>query len=88
VVWKELRLSEGLRTASLWLLIVSAYASAGFCQLAAVFGASQTLAIAGAGHSAAAWQENLVSAGLGVGACCVLIASCLVLYGLRKPAEA
>lgn len=88
VVWKELRLSERLRAASFWLLLLSAYASWGFCQLAAVFGASQTLAIAGAGHSAAAWQEQLVSAGLLVGACCILIACCLVLYGLRKPAEA
>jgi hydroxylaminobenzene mutase len=88
VVWKELRLSEGVRAASFWLLLVSAYASWGFCQLAAFFGASRTLVIAGAGHSAAPWQENLVSAGLGIGACSVLIACCLVLYGLRKVVEA
>jgi hypothetical protein len=83
VVWKELRLSEGLTTAGSWLLLVSAYASWGFCLLAAVLGASQTLAIAGKGYTAAPWQELLVSAGLGVGACCVLVASCFVLYGLR-----
>ena len=88
VVWKELRLSERLAAASFWLLLIAAYASWGFCLLAAVFGASQTLAIAGAGYSAAPWQENLASAGLGVGGCCVLVASCLVLYGLRKTGEA
>ena len=84
VVWKEIRLSERLATSSFWLLLIAAYASWGFCLLAAVFGASQTLAIAGAGHSAAPWQERLVSAGLGTGAICVLVACCLVLYGLRK----
>jgi hydroxylaminobenzene mutase len=84
VVWKELRLPERLTTAGCWLLLIAAYASWGFCLLAAVFGASQTLAIAGAGHTAAPWQEHLVSVGLGAGAICVLVASCLVLYGLRE----
>jgi hydroxylaminobenzene mutase len=88
VVWRELRLSERLAAASFWLLLISAYASWGFCLLAAVFGASQTLAIAGDGYSAAQWQEQLVSAGLGVGALCILVASCLVLYGLRESSEA
>jgi hydroxylaminobenzene mutase len=88
VVWKHLRLSERLATTGFWLLLVSAYASWGFCLLAAVFGASQTLAIAGAGYSAAQWQEQLVSAGLGVGALCILVACCLVLYGLREAREA
>ena len=87
VVWKELRLSEGLKRAGSWLLLVSAYASWGFCLLAAVFGAGETLAIAGKGYSAAPWQELLVTAGLGVGALCVLVASCFVLYGLREQAR-
>ena len=84
VVWKQLRLPERVAGAGFWLLLVAAYANWGFCLLAAVFGASQTLAIAGAGYSAAQWQEQLVSAGLGVGALCILVACCLVLYGLRK----
>jgi len=84
VVWKELRLPERLAGAGFWLLLIAAYASWGFCLLAAVFGASQTLAIAGAGYSAAPWQERLVSAGLGTGALCVLVACCVALYGLRK----
>jgi hydroxylaminobenzene mutase len=84
VVWKELRLSDGLARAGSWLLLVAAYASWGFCLLAAVFGAGETLAIAGKGYHAAPWQEWLVTAGLGVGALCVLVASCFVLYGLRE----
>jgi len=84
VVWKELRLPERLATAGFWLLLIAAYASWGFCLLAAVLGASQTLSIAGKGNAAAPWQEQLVSAGLGLGAICVLVGCCLVLYGLRE----
>ena len=87
VVWKELRLPERLAAAGFWLLLASAYASWGFCLLAAVFGASQTLSIAGVGHSAAPWQEQLVSMGLGIGALCILVACCFVIYGLRRTGE-
>jgi hydroxylaminobenzene mutase len=83
VVWKELRLPEGLAASGFWLLLISAYVSWAFCLLAAVFGAGQTVPIAGAGHIATPWQEQLVSIGLGVGAICVLLACCFVLYGLR-----
>ena len=49
VLWKELRLSERAASASVWLLLIAAYASWGFCLLAAAFGASQTLADRGQG---------------------------------------
>jgi hydroxylaminobenzene mutase len=88
VVWKQLRLPERLAATGFWLLLIAAYANWGFCLLAAVFGASQILAIAGAGYSAAYWQEQLVSAGLGVGAICILAACCLVIYGLRETSDA
>ena len=88
VLWKELRLPERAAAAGFWLLLIAAYANWGFCLLAAVFGASKILAIAGKGYQALPWQELLVSAGLGVGAICVLVACCLMLYGLRKTPEA
>jgi hydroxylaminobenzene mutase len=93
VVWRELRLPERLAASGFWLLLIAAYFNWAFCLLAAVFGASQTLAIAGAGHTAAPWQEQLVSMGLGLGAICVLLACCFVFYGLRtardpEPGEA
>jgi len=47
------------------------------------FGASEILSIAGVGYSATAWQEQLVKVGLGLGALSILLASILVLYGLR-----
>jgi hypothetical protein len=36
------------------------------------------------GHRAAPWQEQLVSMGLGIGAICILVACCFVIYGLRS----
>jgi hydroxylaminobenzene mutase len=87
VVWKELRLPERVAATGFWLLLASAYANWGFCLLAAVFGASQTLSIAGAGYRAAPWQEQLVSAGLLIGAVCILVACCFVIYGLRRTGE-
>ena len=57
VVWKQLRLPERLAAAGFWLLLIAAYANWGFCLLAAVFGASQVLAIAGAGYGAM-WLMN------------------------------
>ena len=83
VVWKELTLSDRTARAVFWLLLIAAYANWGFCFLAAVFGAGEILAIAGAGYRAAAWQEQLVKVGLGLGALSILLASVLVLYGLR-----
>jgi hypothetical protein len=55
--------------------------------MAAFFGAGRTLAIAGAGYFAAEWQEQLVSAGLTVGAICITAAGCFMLYGLRSGAR-
>jgi hydroxylaminobenzene mutase len=86
VVWKELRLSDRTATAAFWLLLWAAYGSWFFCLLAAVFGASQILPIAGAGYSAAPWQEALVRAGLSLVAPSVTLACCFVIYGLRKGA--
>jgi hydroxylaminobenzene mutase len=83
VVWERLRLPERVEQVGCWLLLCAAYASWGFCLLAAVFGAGGTLAIAGAGYSAAEWKEQLVSLGLIVGAVCITVACCLLLYGLR-----
>ena len=86
VVWKELKLRDRTATAAFWLLLWAAYGSWFFCLLAAMFGASQILPIAGAGYSAAPWQEALVRAGLSLVALGVTLACCFVIYGLRRGA--
>ena len=83
IVWRELKLPDRLASAAFWMLLFAAYANWAFCFLAALFGASEILPIAGAGYSAAAWQEQLVKVGLGSGALSIVMASLLVLYGLR-----
>jgi hydroxylaminobenzene mutase len=83
VVWKDLRLSEGGARLIFWLLLFGAYGGWAFCLLAAAFGASRMLPIAGAGYSAAPWQEMLVSVGLVGVAASMLIVVGFMLYGLR-----
>jgi len=87
IVWKEVRLSESAARAVFWLLLFAAYANWLFCLLAAIFGASEILPIAGAGYSAAAWQEQLVKVGLGLGAIAILGATATMVYGLRSAAR-
>jgi hydroxylaminobenzene mutase len=84
VVWDLLRLPDRVATAACWLFLYAAYGSWAFCLLAAVFGASQMLPIAGAGYSAEPWQEQIVAAGLGLVAISITLACCLVLYGFQK----
>ena len=77
-----------METLAFWLFLYAAYANWFFCLLAAVFGASEILPIASAGHSAAPWQEIPVRLGLSLGALSVTMACACVLYGLRRrPAE-
>jgi hydroxylaminobenzene mutase len=84
VVWDLLKLSGRAATAVYWMLLYAAYGSWVFCLLAAVFGASKTMPIAGAGYSADPWQEQLVTAGLGLVAISITLACAFVLYGYRK----
>ena len=84
VVWNEIRLSDAMAKATYWLLLYAAYGSWLFCFLAAVFGASKMLPIASVGYTAAPWQEALVRAGLGLVAISITLATCFILYGLRK----
>jgi hydroxylaminobenzene mutase len=84
VVWDLPRLSDRAATAVYWLFLYAAYGSWVFCLLAAVFGASEMLPIAGAGYNAAPWQEQLIAAGLGLVAISITLACSFVLYGIRK----
>lgn len=84
IVWDHFKLSERVATAVYWMLLYAAYGSWVFCLLAAVFGASEMLPIAGAGYSADPWQEQLIKGGLGLVAISITLACCLALYGIRK----
>lgn len=83
ILWGGLRLSDAASRAAFWLAVLGSYLSWLALVAAAVFGTSRATPIAGAGHSAAAWQEFMVGAGLGVGSVAIFASSAMVLYGLR-----
>jgi hydroxylaminobenzene mutase len=84
IVWSEVRLSDRMAKATFWFLLYAAYGSWFFCFLAAAFGASEMLPIASLGRTVAPWQDTIVRIGLGLVAISVTLATCFILYGLRK----
>ena len=84
-VWSELRLGTRADGAAYWLAVYGAYAGWAAVQLAAIFGTSRMTPIAGAGHTAPAYQEAIVSFELATGAAALLVACALLLWGLRGP---
>ena len=83
VVWQHLKVSQRTAAIVFRLLVFAAYANWAFCLLAAVFGASEILPLASAGHTAASWQQLPVRIGLELGAVSITVASICVLVGLR-----
>jgi len=82
-LWSELRLGARAEGAACWLAVYGAYAGWAAVQLGAIFGTSRMTPIAGAGHTAPAYQEAIVNFGLATGAAALLVACTLLLWGLR-----
>jgi len=85
-LWGEVRLGAGAAAAAWWMTIVGGYGSVASLLLAALLGTSRATPIAGAGYSAPEWQETLVTAALAITGVPVLVASLLLLWGLRASA--
>ena len=83
VVWSELRLSTRAESAAYWLALFGTYGSSASLFLAAILGTSSRTPIAGAGHTAPAWQEAMVNLGLQSTAAAMLVCCVLLLRGLR-----
>ena len=56
--------------------------------LAAIFGTAALSPITGVGHSGLPWQESLVTAGFMSVGIAIVVASVMILFGLRKAADA
>lgn len=82
-LWNELHLSSTGRKVLLFALLTGTFANWLATLLAAAFGTSKMTPISGAGFEGAAWQESLVSAGLLIVGLTMLVALCLLVYGLR-----
>ena len=83
-VWSRLSLPPGLMPWASGLLSFGAYVNCFFVGLAAVFGASKTMPLAGAGYAALPWQENLVTLGLTIAALAMLAGGALLVWGFFR----
>jgi (hydroxyamino)benzene mutase len=82
--WTHVRLSPRTTTIAYWTVLYGTYANWLVTMIAAIFGTAVLSPITGAGHIGQPWQESLVLIGfLSVGVT-IVIASVLVLWGLRK----
>ena len=84
VIWPEKDLPQWLDTVAFCLVIFGAYANLCTTFLAAAFATNRLTPLAGSGHLALPWQENLVTFGL-VSSSVVMVTVCvLVLWGLHR----
>jgi hydroxylaminobenzene mutase len=82
--WLDLRLSSRQRMITYWTLLYGTYANWAVTTLAAILGTAAMSPITGAGHSAAPWQEALVTLGFVSVGVAIIAATLLGLWGLRR----
>ena len=85
-IWQHVTLNPKAKTFTYWLALYGTYANWTFTLLAAILGTGALSPVTAAGRTALPWQESLVTAGfLSVGIVIVL-ASLMILWGLRARA--
>jgi len=84
VIWPEKDLPPSLDTAAFYLVIFGAYGNLVTTFLAATFATNRLTPLAGSGHLALSWQENIVTAGLVLSSIAMVSVCLLVLWGLRR----
>ena len=87
-IWPFVKLSPKLTTLTFWTVLYGTYSNLIVTTVAAVVGANSMSPVTGAGHSASAWQEILVSSGFVTVGVTMLVSSILILWGLRRNAMA
>ncbi len=85
-IWPQVRLAPTTATVAYWTVLYGTYVNWLMTVLAAVFGTAALSPITGVGHSGLPWQESVVTAGFMSVGIAIVIASLLVLWGLRKDA--
>jgi (hydroxyamino)benzene mutase len=84
VIWPEKDLPPSFDTAAFYLVIFGTYANLCATFLAAAFATNRLTALAGSGHPALAWKENIVTAGLVLSSVAMVAVCLLVLWGLYR----
>ena len=82
LMWPYVALSPGLQRATEVLAVSGLYAIFLSMLLAALWGASRALPIAGTGHQASAFREGIVTALIASGSLAITVAVALILWGL------
>jgi len=86
-IWNDVRLSPSVGRIAYWALLGGTYGNWAVTTTAAILGTAAMSPITAAGHSAAPAQEILVSTGLVLISLAILLASSLLLWGLRGTAK-
>lgn len=87
-IWAEVRLSPSVKRLAFWTALYGTYANWFTTTLAAALGTAALSPITGVGHVALPWQETLVTAGFATVGLAIIIATVLVLWGVRRTAVA
>jgi hydroxylaminobenzene mutase len=82
LMWQYIALPPGVQRATQVLAVSGLYAIFASMLLAALWGASRSLPIAGAGHQASPLRETVVTALIAGGSLAITVAIALVLWGL------
>jgi hydroxylaminobenzene mutase len=83
-IWPNVNLSSRTTAVAYWTLLYGTYMNWFMTMLAAIFGTGALSPITAPGRAGLPWQESLVTAGLMSVGVAIVLASLLVLWGLRK----
>lgn len=84
VIWPEKDLPRRLDSVAFYLVVFGTYANLCTTFLAAAFATNRLTPLAGSGHLALAWQENLVTLGLAASSAAMVTVCVLILWGLQR----
>jgi (hydroxyamino)benzene mutase len=87
-IWHHVKLAPRAKTTAFWLTLYGAYLNWVFTLLAAILGTGALSPITAPGRSGLPWQESLVTAGFMSVGMAIVLASVMILWGLRSKVSA
>jgi hydroxylaminobenzene mutase len=82
-IWHHVKLAPTAKSTAFWLTLYGTYVNWLFTLLAAIFGTGALSPITAPGRTGLPWQESLITAGFMSVGIVIVLASLLVLWGLR-----
>ncbi|MGB3447139.1 MAG: hydrogenase [Xanthobacteraceae bacterium] len=83
-IWNEVKLPTRANVIAYWTLLGGTYGNWAVTTVAAILGTAALSPVSAAGHTAAQWQEALVTLGFVLIGLTIISASVLLLWGLRR----